>query len=255
MNQVKDPQSRAPDESLCTLLASLNCLFFICLLAGMLILPLKSLLTGSGAGHDDTEAEAEVLAVGGVDEVASPGKAAYMLCSSCHGAEGEGNQAMNAPAVAGLSDWYLKRQIHKFKDGQRGTHPDDIYGAQMRPMAMALTDEAKIDAVVDYIVSLPVPHPQATLDGDVAKGKVAYTLCQACHGADAEGDERMNGPGLTSLQDWYIVTQLKHFKNDVRGAHARDDEGMQMVPMAKTIADEQAMKDLAAYIHSLGAAK
>ncbi|CAA6679712.1 MULTISPECIES: c-type cytochrome [unclassified Lentimonas] len=255
MNQQKDPQNRAPDESLCSLLVSFNFLFFTCLLAGMLILPLKSLFTGSGeAGHGDAEAEMHAAA-GETEEIASAGKAAYMICSSCHGPDGAGIQAMNAPAIAGQEDWYLKRQIHKFKDGQRGTHAEDIYGMQMRPMAMILTDDAKIDEVVEYIASLPAPHPEPTLDGDAAKGKAAYMLCQACHAPDGKGNKLMNAPGLTGLPDWYIVTQLKNYKAGIRGAHPKDIEGMQMAPMAKTIADEQAMKDLAAYINSLGAAK
>ena len=255
MHQPKDPKTCAPDESLCALLVSFHFLFFTCLLAGLLILPLKSFFTGSGAGHADAESEEVHAAAGDADAVASAGKAAYMLCSSCHGPDGAGNMAMNSPAIAGQEDWYLKRQINKFKDGQRGTHAEDIFGMQMRPMAMTLANDAKIDEVVEYIASLPAPHPEATLDGDIAKGKAAYMLCQACHGPDAKGNKMMNGPGLTGLQDWYIVTQLKHFKDGVRGAHPKDLEGMQMAPMSKTIADEQAMKDLAAYIHSLGAAK
>ena len=256
MNQLKDSQNRAPDESLCSLLVSFNFLFFTCLLAGLLILPLKSLFVGSHGEHEEAVTEAVHAATGDTEAIAAPaGKAAYMICSSCHGPDGEGNQAMNAPAIAGQEDWYLKRQIHKFKDGLRGTHPEDIYGMQMRPMAMTLADDAKIDEVVAYISSLPATHPEPTLDGDVAKGKAAYMLCQACHGAEAEGNQAMNAPGLTGLPDWYIVTQLKHFKHGVRGADPKDIEGMQMAPMSKTIADEQAMKDLAAYINSLGAAK
>ena len=35
------------------------------------------------------------------------GQALYATCASCHGANGEGNQALNAPAIAGQQDWYL----------------------------------------------------------------------------------------------------------------------------------------------------
>jgi cytochrome c oxidase subunit 2 len=255
MNQSNNPQNRAPDESLCSLLVGFNFLFFTGLLACLLILPLKSLFTGSDVGHGDAATEELHAAAGGTEEITSSGKAAYMICSSCHGAEGEGNQSMNAPAIAGQEDWYLKRQIQKFKDGVRGTHADDLYGMQMRPMAMTLQSDEQIDAVAEYIASLPVKAPVATLSGDAAKGKAGYMLCQACHGPDAKGNKVMNAPGLTGLPDWYIVTQLQHFKTGVRGADPKDLEGMQMVPMAKTVADEQAMKDLAAYIHSIGAAK
>lgn len=256
MNQSNDHNNRAPDESLCSLLLGFNFLFFTGLLAFMLILPIKGFFTGSDVGHGEEHVATEAVHVAAGDvEVIAPaaGKAAYMICSTCHGAEGEGNTALNAPALAGQEDWYLKRQINKFKDGVRGTHADDLYGMQMRPMAMALTDEAKIDEVVAYIASLPPVAPVSTLGGDVEKGKAAYMLCQACHGADAEGNPTMNAPGLKHLPDWYIVRQLQNYKAGVRGTHAKDIEGMQMRPMAMTIADEQAMKDLAAFINSKAA--
>ncbi|HET9025867.1 MAG TPA: c-type cytochrome, partial [Burkholderiaceae bacterium] len=35
------------------------------------------------------------------------GQALYAVCAACHGAEGEGNPAMNAPKLAGQGPWYL----------------------------------------------------------------------------------------------------------------------------------------------------
>lgn len=254
MNKPNSHKNRAPDESICSLLVGFNFLFFTGLLAFMLILPLKALFTGADAEHgSDAVVHA---AAGGVDVIApAAGKAAYMICSTCHGNEGEGNVALNAPALAGQEDWYLKRQINNFKNGVRGTHADDLYGMQMRPMAMTLTDDAKIDEVVAYITSLPARHPALTLGGDAEKGAAAYMLCAACHGMNAEGNAALNAPNLQGLPDWYMVTQLQHFKAGVRGADPKDAFGMQMAPMAKTIADEQAMTDLAAFINSKGAAK
>ena len=172
MNQSKDLKTRASDESFCSLLVGFNFIFFTCLLAFMLFLPLQAVLSGSDAphgtdashegvadaGHEGVveashEGVAEVRAAAGAVETITPaaGKAAYMVCSTCHGAEGEGNTALNAPALAGQQDWYLKRQLIKYKDGVRGTHPDDIYGMQMRPMAMMLTDEAKMEWAVNPV--------------------------------------------------------------------------------------------------------
>lgn len=256
MNQPKDLKNRAPDESICSLLVGFNFLFFAGLLACLLILPLKAVFTDTDGHEADAahEGAAEVhLAAAPIESAA--GKAAYMICSTCHGAAGEGNVAMHAPALAGQETWYLKRQIQKFKDGVRGTHADDLYGMQMRPMAMTLQSDAQIDAVAEYIASLPVAKPTATLGGDAAKGKAGYMLCQACHGANAEGNVAMNAPALQSLPDWYIVSQLKNYKAGVRGADPKDIEGMQMRPMAMTVADEAAMKDLAAYINSKAAAE
>ncbi|MDX1569765.1 MAG: c-type cytochrome [Xanthomonadales bacterium] len=92
----------------------------------------------------------------------------------------------------------------------------------------------------------------AHAEGDPAKGKVLYTTCQACHGAKAEGNEQLNAPALTGLQDWYIIRQLKNFKEGIRGSNPEDIYGAQMRPMAMTLPDDQAIEDVTAYILTLG---
>jgi len=85
---------------------------------------------------------------------AAAGKAAYAICASCHGANGEGNKALNAPAIAGQNDWYIVRQLYNFKNGIRGADPKDSYGQQMRPMAMTLPNDAAINNIAAYISTL-----------------------------------------------------------------------------------------------------
>ena len=55
---------------------------------------------------------------------------------------------------------------------------------------------------------------------------------------------------LSGQHDWYLVRQLQNFKGGIRGGSG-DSFGAQMVPMASLLADEQAMKDVAAYIGTL----
>lgn len=203
MNQVNNLKNRAPDESLCSLLIGFNVVFFAGVLLCMLIVPLQATFTNQAGGHDADSAHGDAVDLatttsGTVEPISavSAGNATYQMCSTCHGNEGEGNAALHAPALAGQEGWYLKRQLHKFKDGVRGTHADDTFGAQMRPMAMTLQDEAQIDAVVAYIAQLPAVYPKPTLGGDVAQGASAYMLCASCHGANAEGNAAMNAPGL-----------------------------------------------------------
>src|SRR5690554_93043 len=62
------------------------------------------------------------------------------FCLTCHGTDGQGNQGIDAPRLAGMERWYLKRQLEIFRDGLRGTHPQDIPGMEMQPMAVILTD-------------------------------------------------------------------------------------------------------------------
>ena len=84
---------------------------------------------------------------------AARGKPLYQVCVACHGAKGEGNKALNAPRLAGQEDWYIVRQLKNFKEGIRGTNPKDIYGMQMRPMAMTLANDQAMEDVAAYIVT------------------------------------------------------------------------------------------------------
>jgi len=183
---------------------------------------------------------------------ATKGKAAYAVCAACHGANGMGNKALNAPKIAGQEPWYLERQLNNFKAGFRGADPKDTYGMQMRPMALTLTTDQAISNMVAYLSSMPRSAPAASsVKGDVAAGKTAYMICQACHGPTGGGNKALNSPRLTGLQDWYIVRQLKNFKSGARGTKAGDTYGMQMRPMALTLTTDAAINNVAAYIATL----
>jgi len=82
------------------------------------------------------------------------GKKLYANCASCHGAKGEGNQALNAPALAARSDWYLATQLANYQKGLRGVDARDAYGAQMRAIVSTLPDEKAVADVVAYINTL-----------------------------------------------------------------------------------------------------
>ena len=68
-----------------------------------------------------TWAEIQSIPLG--DPVA--GKTAYATCAACHGQQGEGNVAMNAPGLAELPPWYIERQIEHFKDVIRDSYSDE----------------------------------------------------------------------------------------------------------------------------------
>ncbi len=91
----------------------------------------------------------------------------YRTCAGCHGPDGQGRHAMNAPRLAGINDWYLSRQLNHFKQGVRGRHEDDLYGTQMAEMAKMLTDEQTVRDVIAYINTLP-GTPQTDADEGLA---------------------------------------------------------------------------------------
>ena len=82
------------------------------------------------------------------------GEHLFNTCKSCHGVNGEGIWALNAPRLNGIDDWYLVRQIENYKQGIRGTHPVDLYGKQMTLLSSMLRDEQDINDVVAYINTL-----------------------------------------------------------------------------------------------------
>ncbi len=182
---------------------------------------------------------------------AAKGKALYNICAACHGANAEGTAMLNAPANAGQDPWYMTRQLKNFRAGIRGAHPDDTFGAQMRPMAMVLAGDQDIDDVVAYITSLDLPEPPQTVDGDVELGKQAYETCIPCHGEFGQGAQALDAPRLSKQHDWYIVRQLENFKAGIRGGHQNDIYGAQMRIMSQMLESDERVRAVAAYIATL----
>jgi len=85
------------------------------------------------------------------------GQNLYQVCSACHGVNGEGNEALNAPPLAGIDDWYLVAQIKNFRDGLRGANPKDQYGAQMKAFVASIKSDDDINNLVSYINQLTKP--------------------------------------------------------------------------------------------------
>jgi cytochrome c oxidase subunit 2 len=179
------------------------------------------------------------------------GQQLYAVCSACHGANGEGNEALNAPKIAGQEAWYLERQVNNFKHGRRGSDSNDIFGAQMAPMAAILADDAAVSNVVAYIASLPDSFATATISGDVARGEAIFDTCKSCHGESGQGIWALNAPRLIGSSDWYMARQLDHFKRGIRGSHPQDLYGQQMTLMTIMLRDDQAINDVVAYIDTL----
>ncbi len=182
---------------------------------------------------------------------AAQGKQLYALCAACHGPNAEGIPALNAPANAGQDPWYMTRQLKNFRAGIRGAHPDDTFGAQMRPMAMVLATEGQIADVVAYINSLDMPEPPQTVDGDLELGKQAYETCIPCHGEFGQGAQSLDAPRLSNQHDWYIVRQLENFNAGIRGGHQNDIYGAQMRIMSQMLESDARIRAVAAYLASL----
>lgn len=185
------------------------------------------------------------------------GEALFDTCAPCHGDDGAGDQELAAPAIAGSSDWYLTYQIEKFQEGVRGYHYTDAEGLRMRPMSRALfADRGDIESVVEYVFSLPIPDPVPTAEGgDVEAGEAEYAaLCANCHGIDGRGIDgavpELNAPSLLHLNDWYIASSLRKYRDGVRGGSPGDAAGAVMRSPVVGMSDER-IDDVTAYVMTM----
>lgn len=179
-----------------------------------------------------------------ISSVGAADRSDLSYCTVCHGAHGNGNPAIRAPKIAGMESWYIRRQLEAFRDGARGTHPDDAAGQEMQPVGIRLQDDAGIEAAIAYVASFDPKAPPITVTGDATRGRDLYATCESCHGAKGEGNQTLGAPALASRTDWYLVTQLQNYKTGLR-------ENAQMQAIVASLPDPRAIDDVVAYINTL----
>jgi cytochrome c oxidase subunit 2 len=180
------------------------------------------------------------------------GEALFNTCAACHGPRGGGNQALGAPAIAGLPAWYVQSQLEMFQHNHRGYMPFDTNGIRMKSMAWTLDAATDPASVAAYVASLAPTMPAPVLQGGhAAVGQVTFqAVCQNCHGPDAKGMEAMHSPPLAQQSDWYLLHQLKNFHGGLRGTDTANVWAMTMRPNAMML-DDTAMVNVLAYIQTL----
>lgn len=204
-----------------------------------------------------------------------PGQQMFQVCSFCHGAQGQGGQALDAPPLAGREAWYVERQLRAFRSRQRGLHPDDVPGLQMSIASGMARNDATIANVAAYIESMQPGAPAETVGGktadthrpfiwrsryaqlnnprvaDMSRGAQIYQAgCAVCHGARGQGSRELGAPMLINNASWYLARQLQYYRDGVRGADPADSYGLQMAASAKLLPDDQTIADVVAYIGS-----
>jgi cytochrome c553 len=183
--------------------------------------------------------------------VCTAGEKVYQdVCVVCHGADAQGQAALNSPALAGQSAAYLERQLINFSETKRGSHDGDVFGQQMVAIATSLNAEKK-KSIAQYLATLPARSPSIA-EGDLQRGKKYYqSYCGSCHGAQAQGNDLLNSPRLNILEQSYQLRQYQYFLDGLRGAHGDDKFGRQMAMIAGGLKDMDIVKDVIAYITSI----
>ncbi len=173
----------------------------------------------------------------------------YFVCGACHGERGEGNEALDAPAIAGMDPGYFGTQLNDFRSGIRGRSLDDLYGRQMGLIAAVLED-GDIPMLAAYVAELPRTRPLRTMPAPEADSTTLYAPCAVCHGANGEGVSAVGGPPIAWLDDWYLLRQMRNYKSGTRGADPRNPLGAQMRDAVSNYSDAQ-FRQLAPFITTL----
>lgn len=193
------------------------------------------------------------LGIAGIS-YAADGAPPTAVCASCHGAQGEGNQALGAPRLAGQNAAYLARQLHNFKEGKRAYDPKDKDGATMRAAAIGLGD-AEMATLAAYYSRLAVKAAAepSVKQADMTAAKEVYAVtCAACHGFQAQGYPQLQAPSLQGLGDWYVARQIDDFATGRRGdAEKSDQPAVWMRTIATLITQPKELADVIHYIGSL----
>jgi len=171
-------------------------------------------------------------------------------CTVCHGSQLKGNSNIGAPRLTELAPWYVIRQLKNFKNGIRGSHPEDKTGGEMMLMVSQLSEQ-EIEAIAEWIASTDSPKPTPSVTANPHEGKQLYQTCAACHGPDGHGNKVLGAPNISGLNDWYILTQLNHFRSGLRGVEKEDIYGQQMKAASAVVTSEEDAANLAAYINQL----
>lgn len=172
-------------------------------------------------------------------------------CAQCHGASGQGNDALGAPNLTRFSAAYIQRQLEGFRAGWRES--DDSY-TQTMIAAIASIDAPVLASATSTIDAFPDINRTAGAmrAGNKERGKDLYNAyCSACHGTDGIGNDALGAPNLLGLSQNYLSRQYLHFAEGRRGSHPDDRYGQQMARLAKALKDPQLIDDVSTYVAAL----
>ena len=120
----------------------------------------------------------------------------------------------------------------------------------MYAMSQTLKNDADMEAVAAYVGDAPAGQPDADAHGRRRRARRA--ALRALHRLPRHRRPRasrsVQSPRVAGQSDWYLLSSLQKLKAGERGAYPN---AAIMRGMAGTLADEQAMKDVIAYIMTL----
>jgi cytochrome c553 len=175
---------------------------------------------------------------------ATIGKDKALICTGCHGADGN-NTHSEYPVLAGQIESYLLKQLKDFKSGDR---IDD----HMTSMVLAVEESDFEDIVAYFSSNARNQQSDKSKEHEIKLGKRIFTsglksksipACSSCHGSKGLGHKDSIYPSLASQHKEYIAKTLKDFREGRR----KNDKDKLMRNVTSNLSDKE-IEALAAYV-------
>ena len=132
----------------------------------------------------------------------------FDTCAACHGAQGDGTEDGEIPAIAGQHGSVLLKQLTDFRHQQRRDERMQYFADRHHlPGPQDLTD------VAAYVASLPrFPRTVTGIGDGKSLGEGASTYfreCERCHRPLGQGDLLRRRPRLAGQHYKYLLRQLE----------------------------------------------
>jgi len=157
------------------------------------------------------------------------GKAKAMVCTACHGADGNSSNPI-WPNLAAQNPAYIVAQLKAFKAGTR-------QNASMAPMVASLEPGDMVE-IADFFAAQTLKVKPLAAD-QVAAAEAGQKLYRG-------GDAERGIPALRGQQFDYTVAQLQNYHNGTR----QTDAQQMMRTIAKRLTEDD-IKNLARYVSAL----
>ena len=176
---------------------------------------------------------------------AEAGKQKALVCSACHGMDGNGI-APNYPNIAGQGEQYFVKQLEDFKTSKRND-------PTMMGMVMPLSKQDMEDIAAYYSQQPPkigvADETKVALGESIYRGGITapgISACTACHGPGGAGNPAAAYPALRGQSGVYIAKALNDFRS---GARSNDPSNM-MGALTKRMTDQE-IDAVSSYIQGL----
>ena len=172
----------------------------------------------------------------------TPGAAKVLVCSACHGFNGN-SPGSSVPVLAGMAPSYFKKAISDYAAGKRPSPEMEPYSKYVLQFGL--------DEIADYFAVQRKQSP-AKIKADpkaLSRGATLASQCVVCHGAQGEGDAFRAVPALQGQPSAYLKAQMALFGGDKRKLEDTEQEKNKKASFEGLDAADFA--DLAAYYATL----